>query len=66
MKKNLIEILLWLIAVVGSVLLALLIVGCAAPHRIEGSGERAMPPWGWVEFCQTNPKHEACAKDKNK
>ena len=62
-RLNLVTSALYTVAVIGSVLLALVIGGCARPpHVIRGSGEATLPPYGWVIFCQENPKHKACGR----
>lgn len=62
-RLNLVSAALWCLAALGSVLLAMLIGGCARePHVIRGSGEATMPPYGWLIFCQENPKHKACER----
>lgn len=43
------------------ILLVLVLVGCASePVYIKGSGARAAPPGGWVEYCGRHPDDPSC------
>ena len=70
-RFNLIASALWLAAAAVSVVLALLIGGCAslgdkAPHRVVGSGQVVAAPAGHVQFCRDNPTHAACPREVSK
>lgn len=67
-RMNLLTAGMWLIAAAVSVMLALLIGGCAsfgdkAPHRVVGSGQVVAAPAGHVQFCRDNPTHAACPRE---
>lgn len=43
-----------------TLLLALLLGGCAAPQALRGSGAPAMPPAGYEKLCTDQPTFEGC------
>lgn len=45
-----------------AIALLLLLSGCATDlERINGTGQRADPPYGWVDYCRRNPKDISCS-----
>jgi hypothetical protein len=40
--------------------LATLPAACSGPVPIRGTGEEAMPPAGWVAYCDRHPADPSC------
>lgn len=40
--------------------LGMALVSCAAPERIEGTGEKVAPPYGWLVFCRDHQDDPSC------
>lgn len=36
------------------------LAGCT-PNRIQGTGKRADPPAGWIEYCHRHPEDKSCS-----
>jgi predicted transglutaminase-like cysteine proteinase len=45
--------------IIAALIVAQALAGCTAP-RIEGTGARAEPPGGWVDYCRRHPKDPSC------
>lgn len=49
-----------LLLTAAGVLLAVWLGGCAEPRLLEGSGERAPAPYGFVDYCMRHPERAEC------